>query len=459
MTLYKQLLTWSMGIFITISVVLFALEFHHTRNDLIEQQTVRFDDTLNAATFALSPYLQGDDLEEAQTIIKKIFDNHNYQSTTLISITSSEAIKLNFKEPKNSIPSWFMTLSNIKPIQKTVQISSNWQPLANLKVINRPTFVYEKLWNNTKSILFALTFCGVILIVGLSIVFRRILVPLQIIQVSAQNLANNKFDEVLETSKYRELNDVVSVFNQITKQLRTHFEQQSEEANKLRVRAYQDPVSGLANRKYMMTQLKSWIESGSTGGIALLKVDQLDDVYEKEGYIQGDELTRSFAASLMEISSDEFNIARLNNSEFMLLAPNISDEDMLELGRAMLNRVAELQNDPLDIAPLQAAVALIMKQTDDSISDLLARADNGLVQARANREEPMFLVLADSDESQPNFGKQQWKAIVDEAIANKEFIFNYQKAIDSNNQMLHQEVFAAIQKTTLAIQQVAFECP
>ncbi|WP_269459994.1 nucleotidyl cyclase domain-containing protein [Vibrio rumoiensis] len=42
----------------------------------------------------------------------------------------------------------------------------------------------------------------------------------------------------------------------------------------------------------------------------------------------------------------EFNIARLNNSEFMLLAPNISDEDMLELGRAMLNRVAELQNDP-----------------------------------------------------------------------------------------------------------------
>ncbi|WP_269459993.1 hypothetical protein [Vibrio rumoiensis] len=31
----------------------------------------------------------------------------------------------------------------------------------------------------------------------------------------------------------------------------------------------------------------------------------------------------------------------------------------------------------------------------------------------------MFLVLADSDESQPNFGKQQWKAIVDEAIANK----------------------------------------
>ncbi|WP_194089649.1 bifunctional diguanylate cyclase/phosphodiesterase [Vibrio hibernica] len=446
MTLYKQLLTWSMGIFITISVVLFALEFHHMRSDLVEQQTVRFDDTLNAATFALSPYLQGEDLEEAQAIIKKIFDNHNYQSATLVSITSSEAVNLDFKEPKDSVPSWFMTLSNIKPVQKTVQISSNWQPLANLKVTSRPTFFYETLWNNTKSILFALTFCGVILVAGLSIVFRRILVPLQIIQVSAQNLANNKFDEVLETSKYQELNDVVSAFNQITKQLHAHFEQQSEEANKLRVRAYQDPVSGLANRKYMMTQLKSWIEGGSTGGIALLRVDQLDEVYEKEGYIQGDELTRNFAASLMEISSDEFNIARLNNSEFMLLAPNTSDEDMLELGRAMLNRVAALQNDPLDIAPLQAAVALIMKQTDESISDLLARADNGLVQARANREEPMILVPADSDESQPSFGKQQWKAIVDEAIANKEFIFSYQKAIDSNNQMIHQEVFAAIQK-------------
>ncbi|GLT15257.1 EAL domain-containing protein [Vibrio algivorus] len=446
MTLYKQLLTWSSGAFIAISIVLFTLEFQHTRNDLIEQQAVQFNDTLDAATFALSPYLQGEDTKEAQTIIKKIFDNYNYQSATLVSITSGESINFDFKEPKDSAPGWFITLSNIEPAQKTVQITSNWQPLANLKVISRPTFVYEKLWNNTKSILFALTFCGVILIAGLSLVFRRILMPLQVIQISAQNLANNKFDEVLETSKYQELNDVVSAFNQMTKQLRAHFEQQSEEADKLRVRAYQDPVSGLANRKYMMTQLESWIESGATGGIALLNVDQLDEVYSKEGYAQGDDLTRSFATSLMEISSDEFNIARLNNSEFMLLAPNTSDEDMLELGRAMLNRAAELQNDPLDVAPLQAAVALVMKHTNDSISELLARADNGLVQARANREEPIFLVPADSHENQPSFGKQQWKAIVDEAIANKQFTFSYQKAIDSNNQMMHQEVFAAIQK-------------
>lgn len=446
MTLYKQLLTWSMGIFIAISIVLFAIEFHNTRSDLIEQQTVRFNDTLDAATFALSPYLKEEDAKQAQAIIKQIFDNRNYQNATLISITSGEAVNFKFKHSETSVPGWFMALAHIEPAQKTVQISSNWQPLANLKVTGQPTFVYEKLWKNTKSIIFALIFCGVILSAGLVLIFRRILVPLQVIQVSAQNLANNQFDEVLEDSKYQELNDVVSAFNQMTKQLRAHFEQQSEEADKLRVRAYQDPVSGLANRKYIMTQLESWIGSAATGGIALLKVDQLDEVYEKEGYIQGDELTRNFAASLMEISSDEFNIARLNNSEFMLLAPNTSGEDMVELGRAMLNRAAALQNDPLDIAPLQAAVALVMKQSDDSISDLLARADNGLVQARANREEPMFLMPADSDNNQPSFGKQQWKAIVDEAIANKEFTFSYQKAIDSNNQMMHQEVFAAIQK-------------
>lgn len=446
MTLYKQLLTWSMGIFIAISIVLFAIEFNNTRSDLIEQQTVRFNDTLDAATFALSPYLKEEDTKQAQAIIKQIFDNRNYQNATLISITSGEAINFKFKHSETSAPGWFMTLAHIEPAKKTVQITSNWQPIANLKVTGQPTFVYEKLWKNTKSIIFTLIFCGVILIAGLMFIFRRILVPLKVIQVSAQNLANNNFDGVLEDSKYQELNDVISAFNQMTKQLRAHFEQQSEEADKLRVRAYQDPVSGLANRKYIMTQLESWIGSAATGGIALLKVDQLDEVYEKEGYIQGDELTRSFAASLMEISSDEFNIARLNSSEFMLLAPNTSDEDMLELGRTMLNRAATLQNDPLDIAPLQAAVVLVMKQSNDSISDLLTRADNGLVQARANREEPMFLISADSDNNQPSFGKQQWKAIVDEAIANKEFTFSYQKAINSNNQMMHQEVFAAIQK-------------
>ncbi|WP_105901332.1 bifunctional diguanylate cyclase/phosphodiesterase [Vibrio gangliei] len=446
MTLYKQLLTWSMGIFIAISIVLFAIEFHTNRIDLIEQQTVEFNSSVDAATYALKPYLKEGDIKGAQSLIKDLFGKNKFTSARLTSILSSESIEISFDNSPTLAPTWFIALANIESAQKTVQISSNWQPLANLKVVNYPSYANEKLWQSTRSIALSLLFCGVLLIAALSLIFRKILHPLELVRKSAQNLANNQFDEVLEIPKYQEITDVVLAFNQMTTQLRAHFEQQSEEANKLRVRAYQDPISGLANRNYIMTQLKPWINGSSSGGIALLHVDLLEDVYEKQGYEEGDELTRSFATMLMEISSDEFNIARLNRSEFMLLAPNTSDEDMMEIGRSMLTIATTLQNDPLGIAPLQAAVALVMKQENDSISALLTRADNGLVQALANRTETMYFVPAQGNEGQPSFGKQQWKTVVDEAIANRQFTFSYQKAIDRNNQMMHQEVFAAIQK-------------
>ncbi|WP_328283800.1 EAL domain-containing protein, partial [Photobacterium carnosum] len=43
-------------------------------------------------------------------------------------------------------------------------------------------------------------------------------------------------------------------------------------------------------------------------------------------------------------------------------------------------------------------------------------------------------------------GKQQWKILVDEAIANNLIHFTFQKAIDANNAVIHKEMFAYIKK-------------
>ncbi|MFV0573940.1 MAG: EAL domain-containing protein [Vibrio sp.] len=445
-TLYKQLLTWVLGIFVAMTVILFAINFSNTRSELIEYQQVEFNSTSHAASVALASYLSKNDKDGAETLIKSMFDKKDYQLVKLIPTKKAKMFEYRPEEPEVAAPGWFMSLASIAPIKETLQVNEvKWEPLANLRVISNPARAYEKLWSNTKSNFLVMLFACVITAVGLSFIFKHLLEPLQKLRVSAQHLANNQFDEALEPPKYQELNEVVVAFNQMSTQIRSHFDQQSEEADKLRVRAYQDPVSGLANRSYMMTQLQSWLDGTATGGVALLKADMIDDVYDKEGYDKGDELTQTLSKSLMEITDEEYTIARLNRSEYLMLAPNTSDEDMMLIGRSMLNMAATLQNDPLDIAPLQAAVALVMRNENDSISNLLARADNGLVQARTNRAEPLFLVPTDSDANQPAFGKQQWIQIVKEAIANKEITLSYQKAIDRNNHMLHQEVFAAIE--------------
>ncbi|WP_153448709.1 bifunctional diguanylate cyclase/phosphodiesterase [Vibrio algicola] len=447
MTLYKQLLIWVMGIFLATATVLFVIEFNNTRDYLNERQIVEVDNTVDAVGLALTPYLLVKNDQGATDLIHSMFDSSYYSDVKLTPIEEGKVIEVASKETKASAPGWFIFLSDIEPYTKTVRVGSDWQQLADLTVTSNPNLAYQKLWKTAEQLLLTFFLSGLVVIALFSFIFRKILAPLRSIQENAKKIADNQFDEILERPKFQELDDVVTAFNQMTTQLRAHFNQQAEEADKLRIRAYQDPVSGLANRNYMMTQLESWLQSQNKGGIALLKVELLKDTYDQQGYEEGDNVTRLLSARLKEIISEEFTIARLNQSEFMLLAPNSSDEDMLQLGQSMLNMTASLQNDPLDIAPMRAAVALVMKQENDTISTILAHADNGLVEASTNRATPLFIHASSHESStQSSFGKQQWKSIVDEAIANKQFTFSYQKAFNRDNQLMHQEVFAAIQK-------------
>ncbi len=105
---------------------------------------------------------------------------------------------------------------------------------------------------------------------------------------------------------------------------------------------------------------------------------------------------------------------------------------------------SELQSDPLDVRPVQAAVGLVVRRDSDTISSLLAQADNALMQARQQPKEP--LALFDNIQQNSVMGKLQWKALVDEAIANKRFKFKFQTAINDQGEPLHEEVFAYIEK-------------
>ncbi|WP_236688374.1 EAL domain-containing protein [Photobacterium kishitanii] len=259
-------------------------------------------------------------------------------------------------------------------------------------------------------------------------------------------MARNHFTPSLPTPHTRELADLVTAFNSMNIQLQQHFEQQAQEADTLRIRAYQDPVSGLANRSYLMTKLSSWLSSKPSGGIILLKSDAIEDSYQQSGYESGDQLVLKLAERLKDLSADDITIARLNQSEFMLIAPNVSEDDLLDTGRIMLDMTSELNSDPLGIAPLQAAVGIVMCSDTLTITALLAHADNALNKARQQVKEPIALLETNDNKTIPAMGKQHWKALVDEAIANNLIHFTFQNAINTNNDVIHKEMFAYIEK-------------
>lgn len=445
MTLYRQLLLRLLVVFFAMASILFTLQFNNARSFLVEQQSVEVNNVVQAVGLALSPYLQEKDMVSSESLINAMFDSSLYQNVHLKMLESDVSIDREYDTNLDGVPNWFVNLISIEPYTQKSRLSSGWMQLADFEVTASTAGIYQQLWITTKQMVLSFLLASILFAVSLVFLIQRILKPLKEIQINAKEVSNNHFTQPLEEPKTQELADVVRAFNQMSAQLRTHFDQQAEEADKLRIRAYQDPVSGLANRSYLMTQLNSWLEGNQDGGVALLHVDLIEDVYEKQGYSQGDSLTQMLATHLEKISDEHYTIARLNQAEFMLIAPGITSKELTTLGRSMLNMTAALQSDPLDVAPLQAAVALVMRHPEDTTSSILSQADNTLVKARQNVDEPMA-IFQGAPSTQASFGKQQWKALVDEAIGNKRFTFSMQKAIDVNHNIMHQEVFASIEK-------------
>ena len=92
--------------------------------------------------------------------------------------------------------------------------------------------------------------------------------------------------------------------NTLASKLAVQFKEQAEAAERMRERAFRDAVSGLGNRAYFMGQVNAWIAESGRGGIMLVAVDMLDDIYRDEGFAARDSMVKAVATTLQEALRD-----------------------------------------------------------------------------------------------------------------------------------------------------------
>lgn len=125
--------------------------------------------------------------------------------------------------------------------------------------------------------------------------------------------------------------------------------------------AYNDPLTGLANRMLMMDRLEQAIVSAKRrdGKLALLFIDldEFKDVNDVYGHLIGDQLLVGIANGLKEVIRRENDtIARIGGDEFLILLTDISQRDHIE---SIVNHLFEKFAQPLlvrDQPPLSIKV-------------------------------------------------------------------------------------------------------
>jgi diguanylate cyclase (GGDEF)-like protein len=151
--------------------------------------------------------------------------------------------------------------------------------------------------------------------------------------------------------------------------------------------ALHDPLTGLANRRAMMSWLQSHLTRGDEPplGLVLVDLDGFKDVNTLHGYQEGDRVLCEAARALEGCSRTDDLVARLGGDEFALLVSGSHIDEVGQVGGQLLECMRDM-NDRLALPGVRvtASVGWVVYPHDaGSIEELVKIADVCLRGAKA----------------------------------------------------------------------------
>ena len=291
---------------------------------------------------------------------------------------------------------------------------------------------------------FVVTF--LIVIVLLIRALRYLLAPLEQIRNQAVEIEKHHFGQAIPLPKTLELRQVVQSINTLASKLAVQFKEQAEAAERMRERAFRDAVSGLGNRAYFMGQVNAWIAESGRGGIMLVAVDMLDDIYRDEGFAARDSMVKAVATTLQEAlrDFDGYALARISATEYAVLLPGLEMQELIDVGELINRFIAELVVNPMEREQAISVVGIAPREGNDDLSMMLTKADNALRHARSDRRSA---VVIDSRDKSDAMGRIAWRDLLNDALHRGLFRFKVQPAILlASQQPYHAELFTSIHR-------------
>ncbi|RBY77650.1 diguanylate cyclase [Geodermatophilus sp. TF02-6] len=154
-------------------------------------------------------------------------------------------------------------------------------------------------------------------------------------------------------------------------------------AGQLRRQAYEDPLTGLPNRRYAEATLDCLLSSGSAPALAVVDVDRFKQVNDTAGHPTGDAVLRTVAELLCAGVRDTDEVCRWAGDEFVVLLPDTTAEQAERALERTRRAVAEHDWAGLGVdLPVTISVGVASATRGDDRRTLFAAADGVLYDAK-----------------------------------------------------------------------------
>ncbi|MDA1053005.1 MAG: GGDEF domain-containing protein [Planctomycetota bacterium] len=148
-----------------------------------------------------------------------------------------------------------------------------------------------------------------------------------------------------------------------------------------------DPLTGLSSRRAMEDILKMLFAMKSRYdtrfAIALVDIDGFQKINDEHGHVRGDEMLRSFAATLDRTVRETDVVVRFGGEEFVVIMPETDLSGASVFGQRLRKSV----RDELQLA---ISVGVAEARDGDTLKSLHARTDSALYSAKAGGGDAVF---------------------------------------------------------------------
>jgi len=447
MSLFKQL-------FIAICVLMlvnftgsFLVSVESSREQQVNQLRAHAQDAATALGLSLSPHVK--DVAMIELMVSSIFDSGYFESIRVVDPASGALLVERSGVPvTGEAPQWFAELVDLAPAHGDAIVSDGWRQAAQVQVVSHPLFAIGKLWQSTLGNLLWLALSGM-LCIGLGVLLlKRQLRPLDYMVEQSNAIARREFLSLPELPKTPEFRRVVNAMNQMVGKLKALFAEEAARSEVLRAEAYQDSLTGLANRRYFDLQLHARLsveEQACSGFLLLLRVKDLAGLNQRLGGQRTDQLLKAIAEQLQQLSQGRFILARNRGGEFAVLATGLQRSEAQQLAENLERALLSLQQTGASDCLPVAHIGLTAFAPGDAGEDLYRALDAALAQA-ATQAQPSWAFSQQAEHAQAVDERQNWYRLLDQALEQGRFQLFFQPVVAAGEpeRVLHHKVLARL---------------
>jgi len=451
MTLYRQLIIFTLLLFLLLFTGTWFAKLKSTRSFLVDQLESHAQDTATSLGLSVSQHAVENDMPAIESMVNAVFDRGYYRIVRFNDTKGNVLIERVLNVTIENVPQWFIRLVPLKTPEANANVMSGWIQAGTIYVKSHPGYAYKTLWENVVRMTIWFVACGIFVLIAGGLGLRLLLKPLTLVERQADAICRKKYEIQGRVPWTKELRRVVEAMNRMTHKVKEMFEEQAAHAEGLRKHAYIDSLTGLGNRRYFESQITARLDrrDSTTEGIVLLvQIHDLQQLNKERGFQAGDELLKRVAALLQESTEQYVNcvLARLTGGDFGIFLPDVAPWDAEPIASGVANKLSQLATEQVTLTDNVGHVGASTYDCSTTLGRLLSEADLALraaQQAGPNRWD--VRAITEETEKRP-LGQQQWKDALEKALQERRVSLYAQPVVktDDRNHVLHLEVLSRI---------------